>query len=435
MPRPDMIRALAVMLAVAVWIAVPPPASAQTALEDSVDARARPDYEPNGIVFGPQASFLVFPGLDATTVATDNLFRSPGNEVSDQIFLLNPQIAVRSDWDSHALNLSADATNATHVDNSDEDWLDYKVGADGRLDVLDSGRVKGETSFRQEHEARGSPDITPQAEPTEFRVLRGAVSGDYTVDVILLQLKIEAEDFEFENTSGCLQADQNLCNNGDRNRLQYLIRERSSYELVPGSAAFVEASYNVRDYDQAVDDNGFARSSDGYEVLLGGTLDISGVTFIEASAGFRSQEFDDPSPALGGATLGTVDGFSFRGRVIWNPSDLLTTSLFVRRLVKETTVDNASAAFASMAGLEADYEVLDNVILSGKTTYQLDDFEGIDRQDTLLSLKLGGRYLINGNFFAGAGYQFDQRAADGADASGNDEFTVNQFRVFVGARF
>jgi hypothetical protein len=422
-----MARALAALVAVAVWIAAPPPASAQTALEDSVAERERPDYEPNGIVFGPLASFLIFPGLDATVVATDNLFRSPDNEVSDQIFLLNPKITMRSDWDSHAFNLSAEATNATHVDNSSEDWLDYKVGADGRLDILDSGRVKGEIGFRQGHEARGSPDTTPQAEPTVLQVLSGEVSGDYAVDVILLQLEFEVEDFDFDDSTGC-GATPSLCTNGDRNRLQYLIRERTSYELVPGSAAFVEASYNVRDYDQTVDDNGLARSSDGYEVLLGGTLDISGVTFIEASAGYREQEFDD-------AALPTVSGFSFRGRVIWNPSDLLTTALFVRRLVKETTVDNASAAFASMAGLEADYEVFDNVILSGKTTYQLDDFEGIDRQDTLLSLELGGRYLINGNFFAGAGYQFDQRAADGADASGNDEFTVNQFRVFIGARF
>lgn len=423
-----MARALAVLVAVAVWAAAPPPASAQTALEDSVAERERPDYEPNGIVLGPLSSFLIFPGLDATVVATDNLFGSPDNEVSDQIFLLNPKIAMRSDWDSHALNLSAEATNATHVDNSSEDWLDYKVGADGRLDVLDSGRVKGEIGFRQAHEVRGSPDTTPQSEPTVFHVLRGAVSGDYAVDVILLQLKIEAEDFDFDDTSGCTPTQRALCSNDDRNRLQYLIRERTSYELVPGSAAFVEASYNVRDYDRAVDDNGLARSSEGYEILLGGTLDISGVTFIEASAGYREQEFDD-------ATLPEVSGFSFRGRVIWNPSDLITTSLFVRRLVKETTVDNASATFTSMAGLEADYELLENVILSGKTTYQLEDFEGIDRQDMLLSLEIGGRYLFNSNFFAGGGYQFDQREANGFDASGSDEFTVNQFRVFIGARF
>ncbi len=152
------------------------------------------------------------------------------------------------------------------------------------------------------------------------------------------------------------------------------------------------------------------------------------MTFIEGSVGYRQQNFDD-------ARLSAIGGVSFRGRVIWNPSDLLTTSLFVRRLVKETTVAGASAAFTSMVGLEADYALLENLILSGKGTYQLEDFEGVDREDTLLSLEVGGRYMIDNNFFTGGGYQYDVRGSGGGDAESNDEYTVNQFRVFVGARF
>jgi hypothetical protein len=187
---------------------------------------------------------------------------------------------------------------------------------------------------------------------------------------------------------------------------------------------FVEGAVDLRDLDDAADDNGFRRDSEGYEILVGATLDVSGVTFVELSGGYRRQAFDDPR-------LDDAAGFSFDGRVVWNPTDLLSLTARARRLVRETTVSNASSAFTSVFALSADYELLDNLVLNARLGYEIEDFQGIDREDDLLTFDLGARYLVGPNFSLGATYGFESRESDVAA----DDYTANTLRVFASVQF
>ncbi len=393
---------------------------AQTALEDSIARRSRPDYDPNGIVFGPAGSFLLFPRLELDVEHTDNLFKVENGEVSDEILLIKPSVVMRSDWDRHALSLGVSATGALHSDNDAEDWYDYRLDLGGRLDVLDSGKLTGAAAFRRGHEDRGSPDDAAQDEPTIFHVGVLGLIGEYYVDVVSLRLEFTTERRDFR--------DSGPVNNDDRDRFEFELRGRAGYEWVPGSTAFIEAALNVREYDEETDDNGFMRSSDGFEVLLGNTLDLSGVTFAELSLGYLRQEFDD-------AALDAAEGFSFGGKLVWNPTDLITITGRLRREVRETTTTQlqggerrgASSVLTSAFKLTADYEFLDNLILDAQAGFDFEDFQGIDREDQLLKLGFGGRYLIGRNLYAGARYAFEDRDSDIA----GEGFTVNSFRVFV----
>jgi len=414
-PKRMICAALAVACVVGVDVGGVMTARAQTALEDSVARRPRPDFEPIGIVAGPAGSFLLFPALELQTRYTDNLFSTDSGTISDEIFVIKPEIKLRSDWDNHALNLAIGARNAHHVENPNEDWTDANFNADGRYDIADLGRLRAALTLERRHEARSSPDDPGNPNPTIFYRGVAEIGGEYNPDALLLRLAVKAQRHDFRNNGST--------NNDDRDRTIVEVRGRAGYEFTPGTTAFVEGALDNRDFDQKIDDAGFKRSSDGYEVLAGMTLDLSGVTFAELGVGYRRQRFDDP-------LLSDVQGISFAGRLLWNPTDLLSLSARLRRLINETTLSGASGVFTSVFSLKADYEAADNLLFDAKVTLTLQEFDGIQRQDDSLSFEFGGKYLIGPNLYAGARYSLENRASD---AIGSD-FTENRIRVFIGAR-
>jgi len=391
-------------------------ALAQTAIEDSVANRPRPDFDPIGLAVGPAESFRLFPTLGFATEYTDNLFRTENDEVSDEIFLISPGFNLRSDWVRHSMVIGATATIARHVENASENWVDFDSHASGRLDIGDGGNVTVTAALRRGHEARGSPNDQAQSEPTVFYVGSLDIAGAYAVGALAFRAELAARRRDFR--------DAGALNNDDRDRDEFELRGRVAYEVVPGSAAFVEGAVDIRDFDDRFDDNGFARSSDGYELLAGGSFDISGVTFAEIGVGYRRQKFDDP-------TLKPAAGFSFSGRLTWNPTDLLSVNGTIRRLVRETTVAGASAAFSSVFTLAADYEARDNLVLNARVEYEIEDFKGVDRSDDLLTLDLGARYMIGSLVSLGAGWTFEDRISDAP----GDGYTANTLRLTATLRF
>lgn len=135
------------------WTAFP--AFAQTAKEDSVAKRARPDYDPlgiesrdllarMGIATNPvTGSFLIFPVFNVGLEYDDNIFRIETDERSDKILRLKPSIKVQSDWDNHSLAFRAGASIGRYQDNGSEDFEDYNFGVSGRLDLSERTSVGG----------------------------------------------------------------------------------------------------------------------------------------------------------------------------------------------------------------------------------------------------------------------------------------------------
>lgn len=417
-------RTAGAFIAAAVFLGCFGVATAQTALEDSVAKRPRPEWDPIGIPLGPEGGFLLFPKLEIAGVYIDNLFKAETGETSDEIGLFTPSLNIRSDWDLHALSFSAASTYAKHRDNSAEDWWDYTGKAAGRLDVTETGVVSSAVSFSRKHENRSSPDDPSRTKPTRYTIGEINVIGTYNPDVLLFRVELSAKQFDYR--------DNGSVNNDDRDRNQYGVRGRVGYEWVPGSMAFVEVGYNKREFDENIDiaadgstKETYDRSSEGYEILFGNTLDLSGVAFLELAGGYLTQDFD-------ASAFSSVEGISFSGALTWNPTDLLTVTGRARRAIRETTAGGASSRLISTFGIDADYEILDNLILDARTSFELSEFEGSTtaRDDKTFDVSIGGRYLIGPNFFAGARYGFEQRNSDLSTA----EYTVNTIRVFIGAQ-
>ena len=329
-----------------------------------------------------------------------------------------------SDWDNHALGLSGDLEFTKYHDNVEENSLDLNIGANGRLDVLEKSNLNGSLNVARKHQDRGDPDDdvagVVEAELTIFRTASLTFGGEYNADAILLRLNANVNRTDFD--------DAGATNNDDRDRVEFETRGRVGYEWVPGSTAFVEAALDIREFDKAVDDNRFKRSSHGYEILLGNTLDLTGVTFAELGLGYIRQDFGD-QPA-GTPNLGPTQGFSFKSDLVWNPTDLLSVTSTMRRTVNETTVLGAASALTSSFGLRVDYGILENLILDAGADLDIESFDGIDREDKNLEMKLGAEYLIGANFIAAAKYSYEERFSDEPGGS----FVTNTFMIPLAAR-
>jgi hypothetical protein len=194
-------------------------------------------------------------------------------------------------------------------------------------------------------------------------------------------------------------------NNQDRNRDQSRVIVRAGYELAPLREIFVRGGYDRRSYETERDDNGFARSSNGYEFEIGADYDLTGVTFIEGYIGYRSQTYDD-------SRLSDASGVGAGLKLIWNVTRLTTVTGGVDREVEETTLLGASSYFATRFTARVDHELLRNLVIHANALYGSDDYEGITRNDNHFAAGIGAIYQMNRNFGLSGDYNFRARSSN-----------------------
>lgn len=397
------------LLALGLATALVPAAAEAQFLERGrgVAERPRPEFDPIGV---PLGGFLLFPSLAVTGEYNSNIFSTDSNEVDDFIFHIQPTLDLVSQWNRHAARMFFTGDFAFFTDNSSEDYQDYSTGISGRYDIAgDATRqdtfVRGGFTFRRAHEERGSPDDLFGDEPTLYRVWsptlgvfnrwnRVAVSVDGTVN------RIDFDDIK--RPRGLVGPVFGSLNNDDRDRYEYIVAAQTSYQIQPEYDAYVRFTYNNRDYDNRFDDFGFERSSDGFEIVGGVKLDLTGLLFADVFAGYRTQDYDD-------SRLKTIDGPTFGLGVTWNATQLTTARLNVLRTVEETTLTGSSGYFATSLQGTVDHELLRNLILSANAGYQQNDYEGISREDDIFRAGVSGRYLLNRNFYLSLGYRYEMR--------------------------
>ena len=410
---------------VAVFLSWSLPVSAQTAAQDTISSRTGPHTSTIGMVVGPYGSFLLSPQFIVDTVFTDNLFATKSDKSADIKFVFKPSFSLSSDWVNHSLKFSAKADQSKHVDNIDENALDYGFDLSGRLDALGQSNLTASLIFDKKTLDRGDPnDLVAgviETEQTVFTTSTIKLGGLYNENVISVKLDVIANRIDFDDAGDT--------NNDDRDSINVKSTARDGYEWVPGVIAFIETTHDLRHFDRAVDDEGFKRSSRGFEVLLGGALDFSAVTFMELGLGYIKQDFGKQKTGV--QKLGPTKGFSFKGSLIWNPTDLMTITGNIRRTVNETTLAGASSTLTSTFGLRADYGLLKELLLSAGSNLEIQSFDGIGQVDKLLKIDLGGKYFIGPYFIANIKYTYEERFAD--DSSGS--FVKNGMIFSLTAKF
>lgn len=386
---------------------------------ETIATRPRPDYDAVGVRAG---SFLVLPRVSLQETYNSNIFATPANERADLITTVAPSIDLRSDWNNHAVNFHADAAAAKYLDNGGEDFVDRGFSIDGRLDVRHDARLFGAAGYRVLHEARSSPDNVAAADaPIEYSVYGVRGGGEKTFNRFGFRLDGSAERYSYQDgqTALGMPIDQS-----GRDRNQYDVRLRSSYEFMPTRSIYLLTGYNRRAYERALDNSGFDRDSHGVTVGPGLRYDLGGLVLVDLFAGWRRQDIAD-------ARLGSVNAAVAAARVSWNVTRLTTVTGSVLRDLNETTVANASSYIATRAELRVDHELLRNLVLDARLGVEQDDFSGIERIDTYHLAGVGAKYLVNRLFSVSGGYGYRERSSD---ALGSD-FVEHTMSVRLNTQF
>ena len=376
---------------------------------ETVMSRARPDYDPIGLRLG---GFILYPELGLQESYDSNIFATPTNERSDFITAIEPSLNLKSNWNNHALNFKADAQILKYADHSSEDQDNYSFGTDGRLDIQRDARVYGGASYAVRHESRYSPNDLGGREPTKYDVFSANLSPEKDFNRFSVRLDGNLDRFSYSNnTTGAgatIAEDQ-------RDRTEYQIGIKPTYELAPLRQIYGLLAYNWRDYDSG-SVFGFNRDSTGYTLAVGARYDITGILFADVYLGYREQSYDD-------ARLPSVQGPAGGAKLTWNVTRLTTVTGLISREIQETILTGSSSYFATKAEARVDHELMRNLILNGSIGYENDDFEGISRNDNFVVFGVGAKYLINRNFALSGGYSFRTRSSDAAGADFDDHIT------------
>lgn len=397
----------AVLLAAGAALALPTgvsaPAWAQQAVSESVQGRPRPEYDPLGfrlddalnvlsqIATGKPdgtgssgfadalGSFFVNTRMEFVTELDDNIFREANNEVSDTILKFRPSADIRSDWANHGLILSLGADIGRYVSNGREDYEDLNASLTGRVDVDEGQFARLTAGWSRNHEPRSTRTTDTGGVPTVYR--ETSLTGEYTRDIgqIFSRTTLSWSALDYD--------DVGTTNHDDRDRWTYELRQRLGHDLDEGSQIFVEGALSQRDFRFDVDDNGRKQGSRIMEGLVGLTWDASGVTFAEIAVGYMSENFREPA-------YKDQSGPSFRGRVLWNVTGLVTLSGTVGRQSNASAQVGASSELETTYALGLDWEALYNLIVTteGKLTFV--ETQGLNKEDETQFLALRARWLM-----------------------------------------
>lgn len=389
---------------------------------ETVTNRPRPELDPPGVRAG---GFLIHPGFKLQEVYDTNIFASDSDEKGDFITLVRPLLDIVSDWNNHAFDVHANAAIGRHADQTQEDFEDFAVGANGRVDITQRANLRAGVSYNRLHEGRGSPDDvrreggSPPVEPTVFDVGSVFLTYQQWLGRFLLELDGAADQLDYDDVR---TEDGGTRNNDDRDRAIIAGGPKLGFEFLPGYTAFVRGAVHHRRYDNRPDFNALDRDSDGYLIEVGTDLDLTGILFGEVAIGYRSQDYADPR-------LDTVEGVVGEASLTWTPTGLTTLSASIAREVIETTRSGAAGIFETSGRLVLDHELLRNLLLQARVSVIEDDFQGIDRSDTYIAAGFGANYLMNRYIRLDLNYDYLDRRSD---AQGED-FTDNTVSFGVSA--
>ncbi|MEE8339648.1 MAG: outer membrane beta-barrel protein [Xanthomonadales bacterium] len=220
-------------------------------LQRTVD-RKPVDFQSAGIRLG---SFALKTGAELALEHNDNIFYLDNLKISDSIIHVRPWASLSSDWSRHELNLSAYADIGRYDDFGSEDYEDWVVNLDGRIDVKRGSFFNYQASYMQLHEDRSSPDDVGGIAPTEFTFSGFGAGYSHTFNRVTAALDFKTVDTDFDNN---VRLDGTILDNQDRDRTRNALELRLAYELSPQRSVFVSAEANEVDYDQEFDNGGFA---------------------------------------------------------------------------------------------------------------------------------------------------------------------------------
>lgn len=367
---------------------------------ETVRSRQRPELDALGVHVG---TFFLFPVLQNDIAYNDNVFATDTDEKGDFLDVVAPSVSLQSDWNNHSFTAAAGGRLGFYFDETDENFQDAFARAGGRIDVTRATKIHGGVRLARDHERRSDPNtVSGAAEPTVFYSYLGHLDGSHRFNRVTVSAGGDVRYLDYDDVDA---VGGGTIDNDTRDRLEFRPGLQVAYEFSPGYSAFARGEGAIIRYDESTDRNGFARDSEGYDLVGGASVDLTGLLFGDFFAGIRQRFYEDDR-------FDTVTGPVVGSTLTWVPTGLTTVILDVESQIIDSPNSMSSGYTSTGIGLTVDHELLRNLILSAGAAFRYDDFEGITRADKFYSGSVGAEYLMNRYLTLGARYRYSQRDSD-----------------------
>ena len=392
------------------------PQEATTARSESVLRRQIMDRPPGYDV----GSFIAHGEVQAGVEYDDNIFRSnnaAGNPppVSDFIGRIAPKVTLQSDWSEHALDFFIGSEFGFYLNNPSQNYINYAVGTHGRYDIDENQSVDGTLEYYRNVLPRGTPGIGVFGNQSFVNVLNADVKYLYTGEPFYLRIGPRFQNNVFEGTAP------------SSNYNYFDVSARVGYRLTEEFSVFIDPSVQVVRYPGGIDFTGFDANSQGYDVRVGVTYDLSTEIGLEAAVGYYQRWYQ-------AGAIAPDSGLSAKLALYWNPSENWSfevtgmRGLSQYRVITGTTPNGNAVATEVQA--RAGWLAKDNLLIDVGVGYAIYEFQDISLNQNYLGADVGARYYFNENYWIGPRYFYSSATSSNPTVP----YTDNRIMLTVGAR-
>ena len=335
-------------------------------------------------------AFTLFPQLDLNLGYDDNVFATSTATTASAVAVVRPSLELRSEWLNHSLRLVASGGFGFYANAPTQNFQNYLIQADGKLDIRNDVYATGLIAFRRNTEALGTPNVSFAQAPTVVDSVPVELGLYQKFNRLFYQLNVSATKYWYYDYSTITSLGLPAAS---RDRTEYEERIRIGYEVYDGLAFFIAPGINQRRYVDTINSAGQQRDSTGWNMAVGASWTVGPKSSLDGSIGLTNQTY----AASGQSTSATT--FSLSGS--WNGYEPLLLRPTLMRSINESALANYQNYVSTVVGIDFTYDIHYPWKAVGGISYNTADYTpapgvaGVNpRTDSFIKASLGVLYEV-----------------------------------------
>lgn len=379
----------------------------------SVLERSRPSYNPIGISVG---GLLFYPEVRAGAGATTNAYLAEREGAQAAFFSVEPSLRITSIWSRHSLQLNGSTLLRNYVSQTRRNEREWNLDASGQVELGRNVEIDATINASQETEDPFSGEVeNATLALSRFRRNFASVRVAYTGGRIRLFGLSDYTDYRFRPVP--LQ-DGSFREQSGRDRHVVRSTVQFEYAKTPSLSFFAQLSSSSVVFGEFGSDSAGLESRTN-RILGGFNFDLSGRARGTIGLGYSIRDYRLPE-------FENVRGPAVEARLELFPNRLTTITISGRRSVEDVTAGNIVPRpfWNNRLTLRADYELLNNLIVSGFGDYGLQSYIAGDQRTTTRRLRGEARYLLSRRLTLDGSLGFTKRQSTRQQSNQFDEGRV-----------
>jgi hypothetical protein len=372
-------------------------------------------------------AFTLYPAIDLNLGYDDNVFATTTATTASAVGVVRPSLELRSEWLNHSLRLVANGGFGFYASAPTQNFQNYLIQADGKLDIRNDVYATGLIAFRRYTEALGTPNVSFAQAPTVVDSVPVELGLYQRFNRLFYQLNVSATRYWYYDYSTITSLGLPAAS---RDRIEFEEKIKIGYEVSDYLAFFIAPGVNQRRYVDTTNSAGQQRDSTGWNMAVGAAWTLGPKSSLDGSIGLTSQTY------AGQTTSATI--FSLGGT--WNGYEPLLLRPALTRSINESALANYQNYVSTVAGIDFTYDIHYPWKAVGGISYNTADYTpapgvaGVNpRTDTFIKASIGLLYEVRPQYSIGPLYEYSQGSSSDV-AAGGPQYTRNFFSIRLVAK-